>query len=114
MKRSPMTRSTKPMKRKPKLRPAHELAHFRRVAEIPCARCGIEGYSQCAHSNLAEHGKGLGLKAHYLMTFPLCCARPGVLGCHAEHDQLIGMTKEEADERTIGYIAQTHKLLEIS
>src|SRR6516164_5082420 len=110
MKRSPIKPSQKPLKRiaflrakpakfkaKKQARKAAETAHFRRVASLPCACCGIVGYSQCAHSNLAEHGKGLGLKAHYLTTFPLCCSRPGVLGCHSRHDRLIGMTKDEAD-----------------
>jgi hypothetical protein len=91
--------------------PAHELAYLKRVAGLPCAECGIWGYSQAAHSNRAADGKGLGLKAHYLATFPLCCTRPGVIGCHVKHDNCIGMTREEADERTERYIAETQRLL---
>jgi hypothetical protein len=102
------------MKRSRKSVPAHEKAHYKRVAALPCAECGIHGYSQCAHSNRAEDGKGLGIKAHYLATFPLCCARPGEIGCHVRHDQCIGMTREEADARTALYIADTHRKLGIS
>lgn len=97
----------KPMKRKQKSIPAAEAAHYRAVAALPCACCGIVGYSQAAHSNRSQDGKGLGLKAHYRATFPLCCARPGEIGCHIRHDQLIGMTREQADLRTIGYIINT-------
>jgi len=129
MKRPPMARSTKPMQRTAWLRaagpsttrtpmksrrkvvPAHELAYFKRVAALPCAECGIHGFSQCAHSNSAAHGKGMGLKADYRATFPLCCTRFGVLGCHAALDQLIGMTRDEASERTERYIADTIRRL---
>jgi hypothetical protein len=134
--KTPMKRSTKPMARgltgmlsvasrqlskkpakrmaaKRKARPAAETAHFKRVALLPCARCSIEGYSQAAHSNRYQDGKGAGIKAHYLATFPLCCTRPGVVGCHVEHDQCIGMTRDEADARTEIYIADTQRKLGI-
>lgn len=81
--------------------------HLRNVASLPCARCGIEGYSQAAHSNQSIFGKGRGLKASDIATFPLCCTRPEINGCHVEHDQLIGMTKDEANEREIIYLAKT-------
>lgn len=86
--------------------------HRRNVASLPCANCGIEGYSQCAHSNSYRFGKGRGKKASDLATFPLCCARPGIVGCHIEHDQCIGMTKEEAEEREVEYIFWTLLTLE--
>lgn len=92
---------------------AAETVHFRRVSMLPCACCGVEGYSQTAHSNRHQDGKGAGIKAHYLATFPLCCTRPGIPGCHVEHDQCIGMTREEADARTVRYIADTDRKLGI-
>ncbi len=52
------------------------------VASLPCVGCGIEGYSQAAH----VRGLGLGIKASDHECVPLCCARPGVPGCHAEYD----------------------------
>lgn len=90
-----------------KAMPAHELVYLKRVAALPCVCCGIWGYSQAAHSNRYQDGKGRGIKADYRATFPLCCARPGEIGCHTKHDQCIGMTREEADERTVRYIADT-------
>lgn len=101
----------KAMKSRRKSIPAHELAYYRRVAALPCANCGIWGYSQAAHSNRYQDGKGRGIKADYRATFPLCCTRPGEIGCHVRHDQCIGMTREEADERTERYIAETQKKL---
>lgn len=103
-----------PMKNKHKSIPSHERAHYMRVAALPCACCGIEGYSQCAHSNLREHGKGLGIKADYLATFPLCCVRTGIVGCHQSHDQLIGMSRDDAEEATHRYIFETHRKLGIA
>lgn len=103
----------KVMKKRRKAVPASENAHYRLVASLPCAECGIEGWSQVAHSNRHQDGKGLGLKANYLATFPLCCVRPSEIGCHVKHDQCIGMTRDEADERTVRYIAETHKKLGI-
>ena len=100
-----------PFKRKIKSIPAHEKAHYKLIASLPCAECGIDGWSQCAHSNLAIHGKGLGIKANYLYTFPLCCTRPDNIGCHVKLDQLIGMTKEESIEKTMLYLLETNKKL---
>ena len=49
---------------KQKKRPTAETTHFKRVAMLPCACCGIAGYSQAAHSNRHQDGKGAGIKAH--------------------------------------------------
>jgi len=57
--------------------------YLRRVAELPCSWCGIEGYSQAAH--VPPEGKGI--KQSDYETFPLCCTRPGVIGCHVDYDQ---------------------------
>ncbi|MCT6719446.1 hypothetical protein [Acidovorax sp. K2F] len=59
-------------------------AYRRAVASLPCAACGIYGYSQHAHGN---EGKGLGLKTDDRTGVPLCCARPGEEGCHIKFDQ---------------------------
>lgn len=56
----------------------------RLVASLPCAFCGVVGYSQHAHEN---DGKGKGLKVDDRRAMPLCCARPGIEGCHAAFDQ---------------------------
>ena len=69
-------------------------SYRRYVAGHACMGCGIEGYSQCAHPN----GAGMGTKADDRLTFPLCCTRPGELGCHVRLDQLIGMTLDDRRE----------------
>ena len=56
----------------------------RLVAALPCAHCGIEGYSQHAHEN---QGKGKGIKLDDRRAMPLCCTRPGIEGCHVAFDQ---------------------------
>ena len=83
-----------------KAKPVRSEAYRRYVASQPCMACGIEGYSQCAHAN----GGGMGTKASDLDTFPLCCARPGHIGCHAQFDLCIDMTKSQRRELTAGYI----------
>lgn len=85
--------------------------HRRNVASLPCACCGIEGYSQAAHPNNAEFGKGYSIKSDDLLTFPLCCQRVGIPGCHYEHDNYVGMTNEEAKQREINYIFWTLRTL---
>lgn len=117
MKRSPIAHKsalkagTKKLRSRRKAIASEELAYYKAVASLPCVCCGIWGYSQAAHSNRAADGKGLGIKADYKATFPLCCDRPGVVGCHTRHDQCIGMTREEADARTPIYIADTQAKL---
>jgi hypothetical protein len=108
-----LKKPAKRMKPGQQARPTAATLHFKRVAMLACARCGIEGYSQATHSNRYQDGKGTSIKAHYLATFPLCGARPGIIGCHAEHDQCIGMTREEADARTEIDIADTQRKLGI-
>lgn len=91
----------------PKDVPERSESYRRWTATLGCARCGIQGFSQAAHPN---SGRGLGQKASDLDCFPLCCTRPGILGCHAEHDQLVGMTLEERREREVRYTARTRAL----
>lgn len=67
-----------------KERPLRSEAYRRLVASLPCACCGIEGYSQHAHENV---GKGWGLKVDDRRGMALCCARPGIEGCHTLFDQ---------------------------
>jgi hypothetical protein len=55
-------------------------AYRRAVASLPCINCKVQGYSQCAHSN---SGKGAGIKASDLDSFPLCTVHPGADGIAA-------------------------------
>lgn len=78
-------------------------SYRRYVATQPCYGCGIEGYSQCAHAN---YGKGAGTKTSDYLTFPLCAPRPGQQGCHAMHDQCVGMTRDERRDRELRYVVR--------
>lgn len=82
-------------------------SYRRWVASLPCIVCGIEGYTQAAHPN---YGRGLGQKASDLECFPLCGTRPGHMGHHYEHDNLIEMTLAERREFERQYIAKTQAM----
>jgi hypothetical protein len=90
----------------PKARAVRSESYRRWVASLPCIVCGSAGFSQCAHAN----GGGMGTKDCDLRTFPLCCARPGHIGHHAEFDLCVGMTKAERRELTERYVEQTQRL----
>jgi hypothetical protein len=90
----------------PKSRPVRSESYRRWVASLPCINCSIQGYSQCAHAN----GGGMGTKECDLRTFPLCCTRPGVLGCHRQFDLCIDMTKAQRRELTEDYVKRTQDM----
>ena len=67
-----------------------------------CVNCGSDdGTVVSAHSNLLEHGKGRGLKAHDGMIAWLCYS------CHTELDQG-KMGKDEKRDFTLTAIAKTY------
>ena len=66
--------------------------YLRAVASLPCIACGIQGYSQAAH--LPPEAKGM--KQSDLLTFPLCCTRVGIPGCHQDYDQYRLFPREAA------------------
>ncbi len=76
----------------PKSQPVRSEAYRRVVASLPCFACGIQGHSQAAH--LPPEGKGL--KQCDLLTFPLCCVRVGIPGCHQDYDQYRMFKKRDA------------------
>lgn len=63
--------------------------HLMNVASLPCQICGLDGQTQAAHSNMAVHGKGRGIKASDEFTAALCYA------CHHDIDAGHKMSKEE-------------------
>ena len=75
-------------------------AWLQAVASLPCRVCFKDGPSQAAHVN--HRGKGMGMKAPDVWTFPMCPA------CHAEFDQGKSYTKEQrralADEWVLSTI----------
>ena len=82
--RAPQPVATTPAEPVTKDAPVRSEAYRRAVASLPCAICGVPGYSQAAHAN---QGKGMGMKACDLTCFPACGPRPGFQGCHAALDQ---------------------------
>ena len=76
----------------PKAAPVRSEAYRRAVASLPCIACGIQGYSQAAH--LPPEAKGM--KQSDLLTFPLCCTRVGIPGCHQDYDQYRLFPREAA------------------
>jgi len=86
-----------------KREPVRNEAYRRYVATFPCFGCGIAGFSQAAHPN---HGRGLGQKADDTDCFPLCAPRFGLIGCHAQFDQLIDISRAERRELELKYTAR--------
>lgn len=82
--RAPVPVSDAPAAQVNKDAPVRNEAYRRAVASLPCAICGVYGYSQAAHANT---GKGMGMKACDMTCFPACGPRPGFQGCHAALDQ---------------------------
>lgn len=73
---------------------------------LPCVNCGADdGTIVWAHSNLPEHGKGMGIKAHDAAGMALCSR------CHAELDNGKGMTREERRAVTMKCISKTYMAL---
>lgn len=69
-----------------------------------CVMCGADDNTiVAAHSNLSEHGKGMGIKAHDSMHAWLCHR------CHAEYDQGNKMSKAEKREFILTAICKTYQ-----
>lgn len=100
-----------PAARVEKAAPVRSEALRRAVASLPCINCKVPGYSQCAHSN---SGKGAGIKASDLDSFPLCTVHPGadgglVQGCHERFDQGALFSKAVRRELEQAWIADTQR-----
>lgn len=90
----------------------HSLARVEFVKSLPCASCGVFGWSQNAHAT----GGGAGRKSGYEMILPLCGPHPlhnygayGLTeGCHQWYDRhrLAGFTLDHA----LAAAARTEKL----
>lgn len=109
--RVPEPVASAPAARVEKSAPVRSEALRRAVASLPCINCGIPGYSQCAHSN---SGKGAGIKASDLDSFPLCTVHPGadgglMQGCHEKFDQGALFTKAVRRELEPTWAADTQR-----
>ena len=85
-------------------------AYLRLVASLPCINCGLHDYSQAAH----VPASGKGMKESDFSTFPLCCNRPGVNGCHQNFD-LYAMFPDSQETREVGsrWASETRALLNL-
>lgn len=94
----------------PKEKALRSTTYRRLVAALPCAHCGVAGYSQHAHEN-ADKGKSL--KTDDRRGFPLCCTRPGEEGCHVAFDQyrLLPGGREAHREQGAKWAAETRALV---
>jgi hypothetical protein len=92
---------------RPKFNYFRSRKHLMNVAELPCQNCYIEGQTQAAHSNWAEHGKARGIKASDEFTAALC--QP----CHYEIDQGAKFSREARQTAWLAaHIATVRKLVE--
>lgn len=109
----------------PKSNPVRDKSYLRRVAGLPCAHCGIEGYSQAAH---ADEGKGMGIKSSDHTAFPLCGPHPPpsnhglpqnvasiwAPGCHWAIGSSGYYSREERRALEQKYGKQTRELLQVA
>lgn len=75
--------------------------HLKNVASLPCQICGLDGQTQAAHSNMAIHGKGRGIKAADHFTAALCFA------CHHDIDAGHSLTKEQKQAMFLDALKRT-------
>jgi hypothetical protein len=95
------------MTARPKQNAVRSEAYRRLVASMPCKACGIQDYSQAAHT----HQGGKGIKADDRDTFALCCPREGVEGCHADFDQYRMFPKHTARIVGAAWAADTRRAI---
>jgi hypothetical protein len=82
-------------------------AYLRYVASHDCFGCGIGGWTQAAHENM---GKAMQGKVCDSRTFPLCCDRPGKMGCHTEYDIGMDYTKEERRNQGAAWVTRMQRI----
>lgn len=89
-----------------KCRPIRDKKWRKYVASLPCLGCGIEGSSQAAHA----WGFGLSMKASDHDCIALCCARPGVAGCHAGFDETRTLPEKSRTETRWAIVQELERL----
>ncbi len=87
----------------PKQNAVYSEPYRRLVADRPCMECGVWNYSQAAH----PPPTGKSRKEDDRETFPLCCDRPNVEGCHPKFDQYKLYPREEAEEKAAEWARET-------
>lgn len=106
--RAPVAVDSAPAAQVEKAAPVRNEAYRRAVASLPCIACGIQGYSQAAH--LPPEAKGM--KQSDLLTFPLCCTRVGIPGCHQDYDQYRLFPRDAAMTVGMAWAADTQRRIQ--
>ena len=106
--RAPEPVASAPAAQVAKAAPVRSEAYRRLVASLPCIACGIQGYSQAAH--LPPEAKAM--KQSDLLTFPLCCTRVGIPGCHQDYDQYRLFPREAAMTVGRAWAADTQRRIQ--
>jgi len=95
----------------PKEAPVRSESYRRLVAMLPCAHCGVVGFSQCAH---ADFGKGAHIKSSDLTCYPACADRPGIVGCHSMIGASGSMSRDQRRTLEAQYAADTREIILLS
>ena len=101
----------------PKANPLRDESYRRWVASLPCAHCGVEGFSQAAHG---DQGKGMGIKAGDDTCYPACGPHPVgrnarlYPGCHWQIGTSGVYSKAHRRELEGQYAAQTRALASLA
>lgn len=106
--RAPLALATAPAAPIAKDNPVRSQQYLRTVASLPCIACGIQGHSQAAH--LPPEAKGM--KQSDLLTFPLCCTRVGIPGCHQDYDQYRLFPRDAAMAVGRAWVADTQRRIQ--
>ncbi|MNL47534.1 hypothetical protein D3C87_1703270 [compost metagenome] len=85
----------------------HE-GYKRLVRQLPCAHCGIEGYTQFCHS---DEGKGIGIKTDSRRGWPGCGPHGESAGCHHRIGSTGAFTRDERRALEGQYAAQTRAII---
>jgi hypothetical protein len=88
--------------------PARSEAYRRAVAALPCAHCGIVGFTQFCHS---DEGKGMAIKSDDRTGWPGCGTRPGEIGCHSMIGSTGSMTRDQRRALEADYAARTRQTI---
>lgn len=94
--RAPMTRKRRPKSETLRIYGDEDRRAW--IKSLPCAGCGVVGFSENAH---VCGNAGAGRKANADTIAPLCRDRPGVTGCHTLYDQHKRPFVSEASRRRI-------------
>ena len=100
-----------PLATLPKEAPERHEGYRRLTAMLPCAHCGVVGYSQAAH---ADFGKGGHIKSDDRTCYPACADRPGVVGCHSMIGASGSMTRDERRSLEAQYARDTREIILLS